>query len=92
MLMFASRAMAMKTSAAARIAEHERSRHLDVLRQIESRRRQFARLFDQRLECRETVARCQCLGTKLLASGAELVLDVAARRVQLGCELDSTSA
>ena len=36
--------------AAARVAEHQRRRHLDVLRQVEAGRRERLRPIDQRLE------------------------------------------
>ena len=70
--------------AAAGVAEDERRRHLDVLRQVEPRRRQVARPLDERLQLGLAFARDRDLGAQLVARRPQLLVDVAAGRVQLG--------
>ena len=73
--------------AAAGVAEDQRRRHLHVLRQVEAGRRQVARALDERLELGLALARDGDLRAQLVARRAQLLVDVAARRVQLGGEL-----
>ena len=86
-LMLASRAIAVKTSRLLASRKIERRRHLDVRRQVEARRRQIARALDQRLELGLAFARDGDLGAQLVARRAQLLVDVAVGRVQLGGEL-----
>ena len=87
-LMLAMRAMVTKTSRLRRVAEDERRGHL--ARQPGGRvpgGRKVPRALDERLQLGLALARHGNLRAQLIAGGAELLVDVAIRRIQFGGEL-----
>ena len=70
--------------AAVGIAEDQGRRHLHAGREVEARRRQVARAFDERLQLGLALARDGDSRAQLAARRSQLVVDFAVRRVQFG--------